>query len=76
MNRSKDIEIGDELTNLRSFSIDLSNKDRGLAIGNSNLIRESHNSFQRQEPFEIEEDKKHSKEEDAFHFVSYVPFNG
>ena len=50
-------------------------KDRGFAIGNSDLIRNSHNSFHRQEPFEIEQDDKSGKEEDAFHFISYVPFN-
>jgi len=47
MNRSKELDIGDELKNLKSFSIEMSNKDRGLAIGNSDLIRESHNSFHR-----------------------------
>ncbi len=76
MNRNKDVEIGDELKNLRSFSMEMSNKDKGWAIGNSDLIRETHNSFHRQEPFEIEHDKSNSKEEDAFHFISYVPFNG
>lgn len=76
MNRSKDIEIGEELTNLKSFSMEMTSKDRGWAIDNSELIRQSHNSFQRQEPFEIEHDKRSTKEEDAFHFISYVPFNG
>ncbi len=76
MNRSKDIEIGEELTNLKSFSMEMTNKDRGWAIGNSELIRTSHNSFQRQDPFEIEDDpKRQGKEEDAFHFISYLPFN-
>jgi ubiquitin carboxyl-terminal hydrolase L5 len=54
MNRNKDIEIGDELKNLRSFSMEMNSKDRGWAIGNSELIRETHNGFHRQEPFEIE----------------------
>jgi ubiquitin carboxyl-terminal hydrolase L5 len=75
MNR-KELEIGGELTNLRGFSLDLPSKERGLAIGNSELIRQVHNSFARQEPFEIEEDKKFAKEDDAFHFISYLPFNG
>jgi len=47
MNRNKDIEIGDELKNLRSFSLEMTSKDKGLAIGNSELIRLSHNSFAR-----------------------------
>ena len=54
MNRSKDIQIGDELKNVKDFSMALSGKDRGWAIGNSELIRQAHNSFTRQDPFEIE----------------------
>lgn len=51
-------------------------KDKGWAIGNSEPIRIAHNSFSRQEPFEIEYDKKSAKEDDAFHFIAYLPFNG
>ena len=54
----------------------MNNNDRGWAIGNSELIRLTHNSFTRQDPFDIEYDKKSGKEEDAFHFISYLPFNG
>jgi len=39
LNRSKDLEIGDELKNLKEFSLVLSSKDRGWAIGNSEVIR-------------------------------------
>ena len=76
LNRFKDIDVGDELRNLRDFGLTLSSKDKGWAIGNSEKIRLSHNSFARQEPFEIEYAKHAGKEEDAFHFISYVPFNG
>ena len=74
MNRADDIEVGEELTNLREFSSALSSKDKGLAIGNSEKIRVAHNSFARQDPFEIEETKKASKDDDVFHFISYLPF--
>lgn len=47
MNRSKEIDIGDELKNLKMFSIEMNSKDRGLALGNSDKIREAHNSFAR-----------------------------
>lgn len=55
MNRTKDIDVGPELSNLKSFSMGLPFKDRGDAIGNSDQIRNTHNSFARNDPFIIEE---------------------
>ncbi|KAJ6656229.1 hypothetical protein lerEdw1_004019 [Lerista edwardsae] len=48
---------------------------KGLALSNSEVIRQVHNSFARQQMFEFDA-KSTVKEEDAFHFVSYVPVNG
>ncbi|XP_061489978.1 ubiquitin carboxyl-terminal hydrolase isozyme L5 isoform X3 [Rhineura floridana] len=48
---------------------------KGLALSNSEVIRQVHNSFARQQMFEFDA-KSTAKEEDAFHFVSYVPVNG
>jgi ubiquitin carboxyl-terminal hydrolase L5 len=56
MNRHKEIDIGPELKNLREFALMMSPKDKGWAIGNSETIRLAHNSFSRQDPFEIEYD--------------------
>jgi len=49
-----------------------------MALGNSDKIREAHNSFTRQHPFMVDdEDKKAAKEDDdVFHFISFVPFKG
>ena len=47
MNKTKDIDIGLELKNLRDFSLEMSSKDKGWAIGNSEVIRLAHNSFSR-----------------------------
>uniref|UniRef100_A0A8C2UHS0 ubiquitinyl hydrolase 1 n=1 Tax=Chinchilla lanigera TaxID=34839 RepID=A0A8C2UHS0_CHILA len=46
-----------------------------LALYNSDVIRQVHNSFARQQMLEFDA-KTSAKEEDTFHFVSYVPFNG
>ena len=46
MNRPE-VELGPELTNLRSFSAGLPSKEKGHAIGNSEVIRVAHNSFTR-----------------------------
>jgi len=77
MNKSDVIEIGDELSNLQAFTFGLPPKERGLAIGNSDKIRVAHNSFARQDPFVMDEKEyKGGKEEDVFHFISFVPHNG
>lgn len=75
MNRPE-IQLGDELTQFKSFAQELPADMRGLAIGNSSLIRTTHNSFARPEPFVFESKDKDAEDEDAFHFIGYVPVNG
>ncbi|XP_078263882.1 ubiquitin carboxyl-terminal hydrolase isozyme L5 isoform X3 [Rhinoraja longicauda] len=48
---------------------------KGLALSNSDVIRQVHNGFARQQMFEFDA-KTAGKEEDAFHFVSYFPVHG
>jgi ubiquitin carboxyl-terminal hydrolase L5 len=74
MNTSS-VDIGTDLGNLKDFVGGMSAKDKGYAIGNSESIRIAHNSFARQEPFEMEE-RPASKDDEMFHFIAYVPFNG
>jgi ubiquitin carboxyl-terminal hydrolase L5 len=76
MNTTPDqLDIGETLNDLRSFTEGLDDESKGFAIGNSELIRKSHNSFRPSVSLEIlhEEDKRKGE---AFHFVSYVWFNG
>lgn len=50
---------------------------KGLSIGNSQLIREVHNSFRKPDAFFVqqEKEKESAKEGDEiYHFISYVPF--
>lgn len=47
MNKGDEIDIGDELKQIKSFSQGMSSNDKGWIIGNSDLIREVHNSFAR-----------------------------
>ncbi|XP_056352965.1 ubiquitin carboxyl-terminal hydrolase isozyme L5 isoform X4 [Oenanthe melanoleuca] len=71
----QDIHLGETLSEFKEFSQSFDAAMKGLALSNSEVIRQVHNSFARQQMFEFDA-KSSAKEEDAFHFVSYVPVNG
>ncbi|RNA17893.1 ubiquitin carboxyl-terminal hydrolase isozyme L5 [Brachionus plicatilis] len=71
----EDIDLGTNLTEFKQFVSNFDPDTKGLALSNSEVIRQVHNSFARQQLFEIEE-KAPSKEEDAFHFIAYLPIKG
>ncbi|MBN3324475.1 UCHL5 hydrolase, partial [Atractosteus spatula] len=70
-----DMHLGETLTEFREFSQSFDAAMKGLALSNSEVIRQVHNGFARQQMFEFDA-KSSAKDEDAFHFVSYVPVNG
>eukprot|EP01100_Stratorugosa_tubuloviscum_P003949 TRINITY_DN1968_c1_g2_i1.p1 TRINITY_DN1968_c1_g2~~TRINITY_DN1968_c1_g2_i1.p1 ORF type:complete len:329 (-),score=148.57 TRINITY_DN1968_c1_g2_i1:49-1035(-) len=71
---SPKIEIGDLLNQFKSFSSSMPPDICGSLLNSSEVIKEAHNSFARPEPWVI--DNKSSKKGEAFHFISYIPFNG
>ena len=71
-----ELVLGDTLTNLSSFLVDLPFDMRGESIGASEEIRSAHNSFARRDAFLSDPDKARrvaTDEDDVFHFIAYVP---
>jgi len=76
MNLATDeIKLGNTLTDFKSFCQSFDPHMKGLALSNSDQIRSVHNSFARQTLFEYDQ-KQSSKDDDVYHFVSYLPING
>jgi len=69
-----DVHLGNLLTEFKDFTQGFSSADKGLCLSNSEKIRKVHNSFSRQQVFEL--DLKIPEKEDAYHYVAYVPING
>lgn len=86
MNRP-DIEIGDALQEFKDFTSAFPSELRGEALSNSgtvstvplitvDLIRGTHNSFARSDPFQSDETRAATDDDDVFHFISFAVING
>lgn len=71
----QDIALGSTLTEFKDFTQSFDAYNRGLAMSNAAQIRTVHNSFARQTLFELD-NSKNQKDEDVYHFISYIPIDG
>jgi len=72
LNNEDRINLPSELSELRSFGLQLDSYSRGLTIGQCQKIRETHNSFAPPEPFVKMGSKKATSKDDVFHFVAFI----
>eukprot|EP01012_Entosiphon_sulcatum_P028003 TRINITY_DN3382_c0_g1_i1.p2 TRINITY_DN3382_c0_g1~~TRINITY_DN3382_c0_g1_i1.p2 ORF type:complete len:315 (+),score=55.01 TRINITY_DN3382_c0_g1_i1:1240-2184(+) len=75
LNCADKIVLGDELSNFLEFTRDLDPETRGHTIGSSDVMRNCHNSFARNQNFTFEE-KFATEDDDVFHFIGYLPKDG
>ncbi|KAK9469653.1 ubiquitin carboxyl-terminal hydrolase [Lipomyces arxii] len=77
LNRSE-LELGPTLTGFKRFVSEFDPDLRGDTISNSQVIRETHNSFSRPTPFidETKPQREATDDDDLYHFIAYVPVNG
>lgn len=71
------IAIGPSLSEFKDFTDGFPADLRGEALSNSDLIRDTHNTFARSSPFADETQRDpNAGTEDAFHFIGYTCYNG
>lgn len=70
-----DFKIGSTLGEFKDFTQSFDAYNKGLALSNAAQIRTVHNSFSRQTLFEMD-NSKNQKDEDVYHFISYLPIDG
>lgn len=75
-----EINIGSELDNFKEFVTGFDGSMAGETIGNSELIRNVHNSFSAPLGIEIDDDRQSAKQDyssdGVFHFVGYLQMQG
>ncbi|EME46976.1 hypothetical protein DOTSEDRAFT_69084 [Dothistroma septosporum NZE10] len=69
------VDIGESLREFKSFTGMFPADLRGEALSNSDLIRETHNSFAKSSPFVSDETRMATADDDVYHFIAYTSIN-
>jgi len=69
-------ELGETLTEFKTFTSEFPAELKGAALGDSTAIRTAHNSFARAEPLIFEGPRPATDDDDVFHFIAYIPYRG
>lgn len=70
-----DVSIGPSLTEFKDFTSAFPADLRGEALSNSDLIRDTHNSFAKASPFMSDETRLATDDDDVYHFIAYTSIN-
>lgn len=65
--------LGATLSELKEFSAPLDPETRGWTLAGSDKLREAHNSLARADPYQLDEYAPADKDDEVFHFITYVP---
>ena len=69
------VDIGPNLQEFKDFTGAFPADLRGEALSNSDLIRDTHNSFARSSPFVSDESRMVTGDDDVYHFIAYTSIN-
>jgi len=75
LNAREDVQLGETLNNFLDFTAEFDADMKGVALSNSDIIRDAHNSFARPEPIMLQS-RPAREDDDVFHFVGFVPRGG
>ncbi|KAF2722988.1 ubiquitinyl hydrolase [Polychaeton citri CBS 116435] len=70
-----EVDIGTGLAEFKDFTGAFPADLRGEALSNSDLIRDTHNSFARSSPFVSDESRMATEDDDVYHFIAYTSIN-